>query len=58
VLPLFFTLLHPNVLLGLKRMTSYVCRPLNGKHKKNILCALCATAVNKILDPNDFYPNS
>ena len=24
----------------------YVCRPLNGKHKTNNLCVLCASAVN------------
>jgi len=38
--------------LRLGRIVLYVCRPLNGKHKTNILCALCGFAVNKILNLN------
>ncbi len=34
--------------LGLRRIVLYVCRPLNGKHKISILCALCGSAVNKV----------
>jgi hypothetical protein len=29
---------------------TYRAGPLNGKHKINILCALCGSAVNKILN--------
>ncbi len=36
--------------LHLRRIVLYVCPPLNGKHKINILCALCVSAVNKILN--------
>jgi hypothetical protein len=36
--------------LRLRQIVLYVCRPLNGKHKTNILCVLCASAVNKKLN--------
>jgi len=32
----------------LKRIALYVCRPLNGKHKTTILCALCGSAVKNV----------
>jgi hypothetical protein len=35
-----------SILLNLRRIVISVCRPLNGKHKINILCALCGSAVN------------
>ena len=49
VSPTIFTLLRIRSFLRLGRIVLYVCRPLNGKHKTNILCALCASAVKKIL---------
>ncbi len=47
--PTIFTPSRTSNFLGLGRIVLYVCRPLNGKHKTNILCALCDSAVNKIL---------
>jgi len=49
---LFCTPSGLSVLLHLRRIVLYVCRPLNGKHKINTLCALCGFAVNKILNIN------
>jgi hypothetical protein len=33
--------------LRLRQIVLYVYRPLNGKHKTNIFCVLCASAVNE-----------
>jgi hypothetical protein len=48
--PTIFTPSRIRNFLRLGRIVFYVCRPLNGKHKTNILCALCGSAVNKILN--------
>jgi hypothetical protein len=45
--PTIFTPSRINNFLRLGRIVLYVCRPLNGKHKTNILCVLCGSAVNK-----------
>jgi hypothetical protein len=52
VSPTIFTLLRIRSFLRLGRIVLYVCRPLNGKHKTNILCVLCGSAVNNILNLN------
>jgi hypothetical protein len=38
--------------LPLRPIALYVCRPLKGKHKTNILSALCGSAVNKAFNFN------
>ena len=43
---------HISNSLPLRRIVLYVCRPLNGKHKINILCALCGSAVKKAFNFN------
>jgi hypothetical protein len=50
--PTIFTPSRISNFLRLGRIVLYVCRPLNGKHKTNILCALCGSAVNKTLNLN------
>ena len=45
--PNYFSL-NPTAALGF-----YVFRPLNGKHKENRLCELCASAVNFIYSTVD-----
>ena len=36
---------HISDFLRMRRIVLYVCRPLNGKHKKTILCDLYGSAV-------------
>ena len=56
--PTIFTPSRISNFLGLGRFVLYVCRPLNGKHKTKHLCALCGSAVNKILNLNRKYLNN
>ena len=42
--------------LRLRSIDLNVCRPLNGKHKTTILCALCGSAVKLVMDPFPYEP--
>jgi len=43
---------RPAKKLNCSVIPTFMAGPLNGKHKTNLLCALCDSAVNNILNLN------